>query len=55
MDDGTLGGSLDDVLDDLHTVKNAAEDLGLHLNLTKSEVICVDLRNAECCTGPSHC
>ena len=42
MDDGTLGGSLDDVLDDLHTVRNAAEDLGLHLNLTKSEVICVD-------------
>ena len=30
MDDGTLGGSLDDVVDNLHTVRKAAEDLGLH-------------------------
>ena len=47
MDDGTLGGNLDDVLDDLHTVKNASEDLGLHSNLTKSEVICVDSRTKD--------
>ena len=49
MDDGTLGGSLDDVLDDLHTVRNAAEGLGLHLNLTKSKVICVDPRTKTQC------
>ena len=54
MDDGTLGGSLDDVLDDLHTVRNAAEDLGLHLNLTKSEVICVDPRTKDTMLNAAH-
>ena len=54
MDDGTLGGSLDDVLDDLHTVRNAAEDFGLHLNLTKSEVICVDPRTKDTMLNAAH-
>ena len=49
MDDGTLGGSLDDVVDDLHTVRKAAENLGLHLNLTKSEIISVDSHTREQC------
>ena len=41
LDDGTLGGSPDDVLDDLQVVERAAE-LGLCLNRQKSEVICRD-------------
>ena len=53
MDGGTLGGSLH-VLDDLHTVRNAAEDLGLHLNLTKSEVICVDPRTKDTMLNAAH-
>jgi len=31
-----------DVLQDLHTVEQVADDLGLQLNRGKSEVICVD-------------
>ena len=54
MDDGILGGSLDDVLDDLHTVRNAAEYLGLHFNLTKSEVICVDPRTKDTMLNAAH-
>ena len=42
LDDGTLGGTLDDVLQDLSTVQRAARELGLQLNCTKSERICED-------------
>jgi len=42
LDDGTLGGSMEDVLQDLHTVEQVADNLGLQLNREKSEVICVD-------------
>ena len=42
MDDGTIGGSLDDVMADLKTIDLVGEDLGLVLNHSKSEVICAD-------------
>ena len=46
LDDGTLGGSLQDVLHDLHLVEEEAASLGLQLNHSKSELICDD---AELC------
>ena len=40
LDDGTLGGHSADVLQDLHDIEKQAEEIGLHLNKSKSEVIC---------------
>ena len=42
LDDGTLGGSLDEICSDLAFIESKAQLLGLVLNHTKSEVICVD-------------
>ena len=42
LDDGTLGGSLEDVLCDLKFVERKASALGLQLNHVKSEPICND-------------
>ena len=42
LDDGTMGGDLKDVVEDLYQIEQAAEDLGLVLNHRKCEVICVD-------------
>ena len=42
LDDGSLGGSCEDVLNDLETVEAMASDLGLQLNKSKSEVVCRD-------------
>ena len=42
LDDGTLGVSKADLLHDLDLIKNAAVDLGLPLNLEKSELVCND-------------
>ena len=42
LDDGTLGGSVEEVLHDLSFVERSALDLGLHLNHDKSELICAD-------------
>ena len=42
LDDGTLGGGVEDVLHDLQTVAEEAARLGLQLNHSKSEVICND-------------
>ena len=42
LDDGSLGGSCEDVLNDLETVEAIASDLGLQLNKSKSEVVCHD-------------
>ena len=42
LDDSTLGGTLDDVLQDLSTVQQAARELGIQLNCKKSEMICED-------------
>ena len=42
LDDGTLVGSLEEVLEDFSTVERMAGELGLQLNRDKSEVICDD-------------
>ena len=42
LDDGSLGGSLQEVLSDLRLVEEEAAKLGLHLNHSKSEIICDD-------------
>ena len=39
LDDGTFGGSLDVVLADFQTVEICAGELGLQLNLGKTEII----------------
>ena len=41
LDDGLIGGSVDDILHDINLVQEVAEGLGLHLNLQKSELICI--------------
>ena len=43
LDDGTLGGSKEDVLHGLDVVEREGADLGLCLNNQKSEVICDDI------------
>ena len=40
LDDGTVGGSTWTVLHDLHHLESGAAELGLHLNQSKSELIC---------------
>ena len=39
LDNGTLGGSEDDILHDLEVINNAADELGLMLNMQKCELI----------------
>ena len=39
LDDGKLGGSEDDILHDLEAINNAADELGLVLNMQKCELI----------------
>ena len=57
LDDGTLGGSLEEVLLDLDKVQRAAGELGLQLNCEKSEMICEDTttRNAMLRAVPGIC
>ena len=40
LDDGTIAGSLQDVLTDLRMIELEAFKLGLELNHSKSELIC---------------
>ena len=40
LDDGTLGGTIEEVVGDLQKLEEAADTLGLVLNHQKSEVIC---------------
>ena len=42
LDDGTLGGSLEEVLRDVRMVEQVAGDMGLQMNHSKLEIICVD-------------
>ena len=42
LDDGTLGGTIEEVVGDLRKLEEAADTLGLVLNHQKSEVICSD-------------
>ena len=39
LDDGTVGGNVDDVLHDLHLITEEATKVSLKLNLMKSESI----------------
>ena len=39
LDDGTLGGSFEDLQADLHRIEVEGHALGLHLNVTKSELV----------------
>jgi hypothetical protein len=41
MDDLILGGHLDDVVNYAHLINHLGSDLGLHLNTSKCEVICL--------------
>ena len=43
LDDGTIGGSRDDVLADLRLVEDEAATLGLKLNRSKTELVCSDV------------
>ncbi len=42
LDDGSLGGRMPEVLEDLRFVERLAADLELQLNRSKSELICED-------------
>ena len=42
LDDGTLGGSLEEVLRGVRMVERVAGDMGLQLNHRKSKIICDD-------------
>ena len=55
LDDGTFGGSTESVLHDLHYLESGAAELGLHLNQSKSELICDDMfsRNVMLDDAPS--
>ena len=43
LDDGILGGTLEDVKSDLLKIESAAKEINLSLNHSKSEIICVDV------------
>ena len=42
LDDGTIGGTLEDVMHDLEIVQRVGSEFGLHLNHQKSELICTN-------------
>ena len=39
LDDGTIGGTLEDISEDLKYIEEEGQNLGLHLNVAKSELI----------------
>ena len=47
LDDGSLGGSLSDVLHDVQLVEKLGSNLGLQLNCSKSEIICEKLATRD--------
>ena len=51
LDDGTLGGSMEEVIADFHTVKNLDSEVVLDLNFSKCEVIIHDF----CSIGETFC
>ena len=55
LDDGTLGGSLPEVLEDLRMVKSFALELGLQLNRNKSELMCEDVTTREAMLVEAPC
>ena len=48
LDDGTIGGSLESLASDLQIIEEKGLELGLRLNITKSELICKDESAAHC-------
>ena len=54
LDDGTIGGCLDDVSNDLKLIEEEGKDLGLQLNMNKSELInqCEDSLRTTLSTFP---
>ena len=42
LDDGTIGGSVTDVVSDLRSIKRSFQDLGLQMNASKCEVAVLD-------------
>ena len=48
LDDGTIRGSSDEVLADMHKVERMAAELGHCLNMRKSEIICKDPSTLKC-------
>ena len=54
LDDGTLGGTIEEVVGDLQKLEEAADTLGLVLNHQKSEVICSEpsTRNSMLASSP---
>ena len=57
MDDGTLRGSLDEILVDFWTMEQSTWELSLQLNLAKTEIICAETstRNAMLQHVPGLC
>ena len=49
MDDGTIGGTLNEVLEDFKIVEPFAPMLGLQLNQSKCEVHCSNFSSTELC------
>ena len=47
LDDGTIGGKLDDIFDDLKSIEEKGKEHGLHLNVEKSELISHDPSSVE--------
>ena len=55
LDDGTMGGSVEEVLHDLSFVERSALDLGLHLNHDKLELICADMATRDVMLSIAPC
>jgi len=47
LDDGTIGGTLEDISVDLAYIEKEGRQLGLRLNVAKSELICNDYSHAQ--------
>ena len=47
LDDGTVGGSTETVLHDVHHLESGPAELGLHLNQSKSELILLKKEEEE--------
>ena len=56
LDDGTLGGPEEGVLRDLEFIEREAASLGLHLNRSKIELICMEQGDKKIlCAAPTLC
>ena len=56
LDDGTLGGPEEGVLRDLEFIEREAASLGLHLNRSKTELVCTEQGGKKIlCAAPTLC